>query len=641
MPEGKEASERRSHKNTAGDIEVAIEYDIEEDIEEELEDFVRLSHLCQFEEAFHLFEECLAPHQGWYPAAAEYGDSLLRWGRFNQLADFCKDAEARFSEPKEAAVFRLMGLIATHHQREVPKETVTQALEIWATVSIEAPFTSTQDIEVGLVYSSEIIRKVPLNSFQMHLLELFLHIATLTGSHSIKLVEEIQGRPIQKRFMWNPFKVWYLHLLRNEHFWEACCVFRHLLNVLPHWRFINLLSDYCHMAEKAGPHRDDIQVALSSVVQQVICRDVGKDTVNDENFVPWNDAITWALFGTTLMNAHEPPPSKATSHCFRRSLHDALGVRVILPSLGLERMEPKHERLCQAAMNGNIHILQRELKEDFSLYTDLGSFALHKLAEDGEREELEKLSIEAYVNSKDLFRRTALHLASKNGHYHVVLHLLAHAADPLSVDWYGYTPLHYAAQNGRAQVAVALLDNGALVNAVDIHQATPLHLATKNGHNDVAEMLSLKGADLDVREKTNRKRRPIGLAAQNWHAKTAFVSSQAGSRVSTNPTTSSPSISSTEVTVSTSRLDSISGQLEKQHVHGESAVMEMAMENLNGVMISYYKAHNRTSYPVSKIESFRDKQTGHRCITISPPIVFGIKFHFGTYQFRTLTWSLG
>ncbi len=631
MPEGKEASERHSHKNTAGDIEVAIEYEIEEDIEEELEDFVRLSHLCQFEEAFDLFEECLAPHQDWYPAAAEYGDSLLRRGRFNQLADFCKDAKTRFSKPKEAAIFRLMALIAIHQERKVPEKTVTQAVNIWATVSIETPFTSTQDIEVGLIYSPEIIRKFPLNSIQMHLLELFLHIATLTPPHSIELVEAIKGSRIPIHSIWNPFKHWYLHLLRNEHFWEACCVLGHLLNVLPHEESIDLLSDYCHIAEEAGPHRDDIQVALSSVVQQVICRIVGEEIVIDKNFVPWNDAITWALFGTNLMNAHEPPPSKATSFCFRRSLQDVLGEETILPTLGLEMMEPKQEKLwwlCRAAANGDTDSLQGELMED-SLYKDLGSFALRKLAEKGKREELESLSIEVFVNSKDLFRRTALHLASKNGHYHAVRHLLANAADPLSVDWYGYTPLHYAAQNGRTQVAGALLDNGALVNAVDIHQATPLHLAAKNGHNDVAEILSW------------RKRRLIRSAAQNWHAETVFVPSQARYRVLTNPMTYSPRISSTEFEVSTSRFDWISGQPEEQHVHGESAVMEMALENLNGVIISYYEAHNWTSYPVSKIESFRDKQTRRRCITILPPIDYGIRFYFGTYQFRTSTWSMG
>ena len=634
MPEGEEASERCSHKNPAGDIEVGIEYEIEEDFEEELEDFVRLSHLRQFEDAFQLFEECLATHQDWYPAAAEYGDSLLRWGQFNQLVVFCNGAKTRFSETKETAIFRLMGLIAVHHQGNDPKETVTQALEIWTAVSVEAPFTSTQDIEVGLIYFPEIIRKFPLNSFQMHLLELFVHIATLTRSYSIFLVEAIKGSPIQMDSMWKPFKDWYLYLLHNEHFWEACCVLGHLRNVLPQEETIYLLSDYCHSAEEAGPHRDDIQVALSSLVQQVIRRIVGKESFIDENFVPWNDAITCALFGTNLINVHEPPPSKATSLCFRRSLQKVLGAEIRLPSLGLEMMILKQEKLwwlCRAASDGDIYILQRDLEEDSSLYKDLGNFALHILAEDGKREELDNMSIEIFVNSKNLLQRTALHLASKNGHHAMVTHLLANKADPLSVDWFGYTPLHYAAQNGRAEVAVALLDNGALVNAIDIHQATPLHLADKNGHSDVANMLSLKGAYLDVREQTNRKERRFGLAAQNWHAKTAFVPSQADSRFFINPTTSSPKIPLGVATTSTSSLTSIFGQLDEQHVRGESAVMEMAMENLNGVKISYLEAHFWTSLPVSRIESSRDKQTGRRCITISPPMGYGIKFYFGTY----------
>ena len=54
------------------------------------------------------------------------------------------------------------------------------------------------------------------------------------------------------------------------------------------------------------------------------------------------------------------------------------------------------------------------------------------------------------------------------------------------------------------------------------------------------------------------------------------------------------------------------------------------MENLAGVEVSYYKAKSRISYPVSTIESFRNKQNGRRYIIISPPISHNIQLFFGT-----------
>lgn len=91
--------------------------------------------------------------------------------------------------------------------------------------------------------------------------------------------------------------------------------------------------------------------------------------------------------------------------------------------------------------------------------------------------------------------------------------------------------------------------------------------------------------------------------------------SSAASRVFTSPTISSRRTSATEITISTFAL--------------ESGVMEMAMRDLGGVQVSYYKAKSRISYPVSTIESFRNKQTGHRYIVISPPVSSKIKLYLG------------
>ena len=110
---------------------------------------------------------------------------------------------------------------------------------------------------------------------------------------------------------------------------------------------------------------------------------------------------------------------------------------------------------------------------------------------------------------------------------------------------------------------------------------------------------------------------PTGLGISSGFS----AGSSAASRIFTSPTISSRRSSTTEFTNSTSRHSSI--------ITLESSVLEMRMENLSGVQISYYKAKSRISYPVSTIESFRTKPTGQRYIVISPPDSCNIKLYFG------------
>ena len=104
--------------------------------------------------------------------------------------------------------------------------------------------------------------------------------------------------------------------------------------------------------------------------------------------------------------------------------------------------------------------------------------------------------------------------------------------------------------------------------------------------------------------------------------------SSAASQVLTSPAMSSGETSLTEITTTTSRRDSIFAP--------ESAVVEIAMEQLDGVQVSYYTGHEKKGYAVSKIEACRNKQTGRRYITISPPAIDKIKLYFGRSTFCLL-----
>ena len=111
---------------------------------------------------------------------------------------------------------------------------------------------------------------------------------------------------------------------------------------------------------------------------------------------------------------------------------------------------------------------------------------------------------------------------------------------------------------------------------------------------------------------------PTGLGISS----SAFsAGSSATSRIFTSPSISSRRSSTTEFTNSTSRHSSI--------VTLDSSVVEMRMENLSGVQVSYYKAKSRLWYHVSTIESLRTKPTGHRYIIISPPDSSNIKLYLG------------
>lgn len=149
---------------------------------------------------------------------------------------------------------------------------------------------------------------------------------------------------------------------------------------------------------------------------------------------------------------------------------------------------------------------------------------------------------------------------------------------------------------------------------------------------DELSQLDAKGAmkPLELRRNTNNEvaASPTGLGLFSALSEGSGTASQ----IFTSPTISSRRTSNTEVTTSTSRRDSIFAP--------ESAVVEMAMENLDGVQACYYKANSRRSYPVSMIESLRDEHTGRRYIVISPPTSSKVKLYFGTSSFCSLASSI-
>lgn len=132
------------------DLVLQFDCEIEEDVTAELEDFVRLSHLCQFQDAHELYDECLSHYNGWFPVAAEYADCLLREGDFEQLVAFSQKAASNFQDPSENALLGLMHVLGSLGIRRLSSQDVMQRLRsLWPFWSLKPLFTSLMDADVS------------------------------------------------------------------------------------------------------------------------------------------------------------------------------------------------------------------------------------------------------------------------------------------------------------------------------------------------------------------------------------------------------------------------------------------------------------------------------------------------------------
>eukprot|EP01114_Cavostelium_apophysatum_P019573 TRINITY_DN6345_c0_g1_i2.p1 TRINITY_DN6345_c0_g1~~TRINITY_DN6345_c0_g1_i2.p1 ORF type:complete len:781 (+),score=118.55 TRINITY_DN6345_c0_g1_i2:53-2344(+) len=135
---------------------------------------------------------------------------------------------------------------------------------------------------------------------------------------------------------------------------------------------------------------------------------------------------------------------------------------------------------------------------------------------------------EVHVNDGDYDRRTALHVATSEGHFDLVKNLIdAHGADINAKDRWGGTPLDDAVRHGHEQISVylkqqggqhgdsadfgaqlisaasrgdlaivkKLVESGVSPNSADYDQRSALHVAVADRRLDVVQYLLSKGAD--------------------------------------------------------------------------------------------------------------------------------------------------
>lgn len=113
-----------------------------------------------------------------------------------------------------------------------------------------------------------------------------------------------------------------------------------------------------------------------------------------------------------------------------------------------------------------------------------GSCCSHPGAVPGVQQTLEEMDFERGIWS-----------AALNGDLGRVKHFIQKATDPSQPDSAGYTALHYASRNGHYDVCQFLLENGAKCDARTNGGATALHRASYCGHTEIARLLLSHGSN--------------------------------------------------------------------------------------------------------------------------------------------------
>ncbi|RWS25067.1 Ankyrin repeat domain-containing protein 50-like protein [Leptotrombidium deliense] len=215
-------------------------------------------------------------------------------------------------------------------------------------------------------------------------------------------------------------------------------------------------------------------------VIEALC-DVGGDTLinskdNDGNIALHESALNGHVDACKILMAEDNVNS--LSHCGKTALR-------------------------MAALNGHVNVISLAVENGADInYIDAdGRSTLYCVASssDDDPVSLEILrhlaSLGADLEARDFEKRTALHVASWQGHRNTVKTLLECGADVNACDGEGRTPLHMCAWNGFTDILGLLIDADADINHRTSQGATPLLIGAQQGHIDVCAMLLAAGAD--------------------------------------------------------------------------------------------------------------------------------------------------
>ncbi|KAK4411360.1 (-)-isopiperitenone reductase [Sesamum angolense] len=100
------------------------------------------------------------------------------------------------------------------------------------------------------------------------------------------------------------------------------------------------------------------------------------------------------------------------------------------------------------------------------------------------------------LDSEDSQGRTALHMASANGHVHIVDYLINNGVNVNACNMEKNTPLHWACLNGQIEVVKRLILAGANISLLNSHERTPMDEAISRGKMDVVDAINEAAAQV-------------------------------------------------------------------------------------------------------------------------------------------------
>jgi ankyrin repeat protein len=125
--------------------------------------------------------------------------------------------------------------------------------------------------------------------------------------------------------------------------------------------------------------------------------------------------------------------------------------------------------------------------------------------------------IKNFVNKKNEYKRTSLHVAAENGHLEIVKLLLGNNANINSQAGNKKTPLHVAVENGHLEIVKLLLGNNANINSQEDLGYSSLHVAVEKGHLEIVKLLLENNADVNI--QAGNKDIAFYLAVRYGHLK--------------------------------------------------------------------------------------------------------------------------
>ena len=287
------------------------------------------------------------------------------------------------------------------------------------------------------------------------------------------------------------FVAWFKGLLTKRALWEAQCILQSLLYVLPWEESNSLISLFMDAAEAIGFTTEPVQAAVSSLVQRLVFAVSTEKGLGSLGVDPWNESITHALFGVE---------SDLRTYCLRQSLEKLLTSHIQLPTSSLSYVDDLRHDIIEAAKSSKLsfHYHSFRARSSSELWSDVVAMALHKATEENQTTEVfNQLLQHTSVDARDLYQRTALHIASMNGHGMAVEYLINHRADVMCFDWFDYTPMHYVAQlndqTEALELAKMILSSGRF-KWTTFRNVSPLHIAIQMKHRRLISMFVTNGA---------------------------------------------------------------------------------------------------------------------------------------------------